>query len=74
MQPALPEKRKRVKVSRFDFDFLDNEEQLLIQHALKISKYDTKVIKQEELPDIPYAPTFYPTEEEFIDAIGYIQK
>jgi histone demethylase JARID1 len=63
-------KRRRIKPARFDFNFLDNEEQRFLQQALKISKMDKE---RKEIP-IPEAPVFYPTEEEFLDCVGYVRK
>jgi hypothetical protein len=63
-------RRRRTKTSRFEFDFLDNEEQRLLQQALKVSKKETKRVEME----IPDALVFYPTAEEFMDPLIYIQK
>lgn len=61
-------KRRRAKTNRFDFDGLDNEEQLMIQQAVKNSQRDQYRCQCE----IPEAPTFRPTVEEFMDPLGYI--
>jgi hypothetical protein len=96
-------KRRRLKTSRYDAEFLDNEERMMLQQvnicilrsagntdtagavvgllltlprcgvcmqALKISKLDTKRVEV----DIPDAPVFYPTVEEFRDPMMYITK
>lgn len=63
-------RRRRTKTSRFEFDFLDNEEQRLLQQALKVSKKETKRVELE----IPDAPVYYPTKDEFMDPLTYIQK
>ena len=79
LSPALPRstlpsvrqsRRQRRRTSRFEFDGLDNEEQKLIQQAIKNSKKDTKRVELE----IPMAPTFYPTVEEFRNPYVYISK
>lgn len=59
-----------MKTTRFDFDFSENEEQRFLQQALKISRIET-CRKEVDLPD---APVFYPTAEEFRDTMGYITK
>eukprot|EP01031_Cornospumella_fuschlensis_P042541 gene42541-51979_t len=63
-------KRKRIPTSRFTDDFIENEEKEMINHAIKVSKIDVK----REVIEVPEAPTFHPTPEEFKDPIGYIQK
>lgn len=65
--PSRPT-RRRLKTSRYEFSFLENEEQRLIQQALKISKKDTKRV----IIDHPEAPVFYPTFEQFQDPIEFI--
>jgi hypothetical protein len=82
--------RRRIKTTRFDFDFLENEEQMYLQQvclvttkfvffsflqvlfaqALKISRKETC---RQDL-EIPLAPVFYPTLEEFKDTLVYINK
>ena len=49
---------------------MDNEEQKLIQQAIKNSKKDTRRVERE----IPMAPTYYPTVEEFRNPYAYISK
>jgi hypothetical protein len=61
-------KRRRHKPSRFDFDDLDNEEQRLIQQAIKNSQIETQRITV----DVPDAPTYHPTVEEFMNPLAYI--
>lgn len=63
-------KRRRVKTARFDTDTLDNNEQKLIQQAMKNSQKETKRV---EIP-VPDAPVFYPTVDEFKDPLSYINK
>lgn len=62
-------KRRRTRTSRFDFDLLDNEEQKLIQQAIRNSQRDKRRVEY----DIPMAPTFYPTVDEFRDPLAYIK-
>jgi len=63
-------KRRRTasRMNRFDFDELGNKEQELLQKALKNSRRETKRVEVE----IPMAPTFHPTVEEFRDPLTYI--
>ena len=63
-------KRRRVKTSRYEIDFLENEEQKHIQQAIKNSLIEKKRV------DIPPsdAPTYYPTVDEFHDVLKYIRK
>ena len=63
-------KRCRKKTSRFEFDELDNEEQRMIQLAVRNSMKETK----RATKTVPEAPTFRPTREEFKDPLQYIQK
>lgn len=63
-------RRRRTRTARFDFDTLDNEEQKLIQQALKNSQKETKRIEVQ----VPEGPAFYPTVDEFKDPLAYINK
>lgn len=63
-------KRRRVKVSRFEEDMLGNDEQRLLQQAIKNSLVDRKRV----IVEVPSAPTYYPTLEEFKDPYQYIHK
>lgn len=64
------EKRKRTRISRFQFDDVDPEEQRMLQQALRNSIKDTKVQDQH----VPDAPVYYPTLEQFKDPLGYIKR
>jgi jmjN domain len=66
-------KRVRTKTSRFEFDSLDNDEQRMIQQAIRNSKKEFKRVEHAELI-IPECPTYYPTIEEFKNPFGYISK
>jgi hypothetical protein len=61
---------RRTKTARFEFDELDNEEQKMIQQAIKNSKRDSKRVERT----VPEAPVFHPTIEEFKDPFAYINK
>ena len=63
-------RRTRRRTSRFEFDGLDNEEQKLLQQAIKNSKKETKRVECT----IPMAPTYYPSAEEWRDPFQYIAK
>jgi hypothetical protein len=63
-------RRVRRKTSRFEFDALDNEEQKLIQQALRNSKRETKRVDVT----VPEAPIYHPTAEEFKRPLDYIMK
>ena len=49
---------------------LENEEQRLLQQAIKNSLVDSERIELK----VPDAPTYYPTLEEFRDTYAYIEK
>ena len=49
---------------------LDNDEQRLLQQAIKNSLVDRKRVDV----DVPEAPTYYPTLEEWTDPYQYIHK
>lgn len=66
-------KRVRTKTSRFEFDSLDNDEQRMIQQAIRNSKKEFKRVEHAELI-IPECPTYYPTIEEFKNPFEYISK
>jgi len=63
-----PKRRRRLKTKTFEFDELDNEEQKMIQQALKNSQMQTARVKF----DVPQAPVYHPTVEEFKNPLGYI--
>lgn len=66
-------KRVRTKTARFEFDSMDNDEQRMIQQAIRNSKKEFKRVEHAELI-IPEAPTYYPTVEEFKNPFEYISK
>jgi hypothetical protein len=61
---------RRQKTARFEFDDLDNEEQRLLQQAIKNSLKETKRVERT----VPEAPTYRPTLEQFRDPYGYIKR
>ena len=61
-------KRRRKATNRFEFDSMENEEQRLVQQAIKNSTIDS--VKREF--EIKEAPVYYPTIEEFRDPLKYI--
>jgi len=63
-----PKRRRRVKTKTFEFDELDNEEQRMIQQALKNSQMQTTRVQV----DVPQAPVYHPTVEEFKNPLKYI--
>ena len=66
-------KRVRTKTSRFEFDSLDNDEQRMVQQAIRNSKKDFERLEHTEL-SIPECPTYYPSVDEFKDPFAYITK
>jgi hypothetical protein len=64
------QKRQRKQVARFDDIYANNEEERLLQQAIKNSLKETARFKSE----IPDAPVFYPTIEEFKNPLAYIKK
>lgn len=65
---SVSNKRRRTKPSRYEVEYLRNEENLMLQQALKVSKLDTKRSNLQ----VPEAPTFHPTIKEFMDPLKYI--
>jgi histone demethylase JARID1 len=68
---APSEKRARRmthKPQAYDFAEMENKEQMLLQKALANSRRDTK----REDVDVPLAPSFYPTVDEFREPLKYI--
>ena len=59
-----------MKRKSFEFDPIDNEEQRLLQQAIENSKKDFRRV----VLDLPTAPVYFPTIEEFRDPIGFIQR
>eukprot|EP01038_Epipyxis_sp_PR26KG_P007815 gene7815-10617_t len=62
--------RRKIKTSRYNFEFMANDEQKYLQQAIKISRKETKRIYKEA----PMGPIFYPTIDEFKDPLKYISK
>lgn len=76
MTEAQERKRSRrrvVKTNHFDFDGLDNEEQRMVQQAIRNSQRDQKRAARDSCI-IPLAPVFHPSPEEFTNPIQYISK
>jgi hypothetical protein len=63
-------KRSRRRVNKFDFDSLDNEEQRMVQQAIRNSQKEVR----RSTCAIPEAPTYYPTLKEFENPIDYISR
>ena len=67
-EEQVSKRRRRLKTKTFDFEDVDNEEQRMIQQALKNSQMQTTRIAV----DVPDAPVYYPTVEEFMNPLKYI--
>eukprot|EP00605_Chrysophyceae_sp_TOSAG23-4_P000250 GSChrysophyteH1.ASY1.ANO1.287.1 assembled CDS len=67
LEEPAPKRRRRQKTNTFDFEEVGNEEKRLIQQAMDNSKRDTK----REALEIPQAPVYYPTVEEFKNPLGW---
>ena len=63
-------KRRRQKSLRLTYEATDNDEQRLIEQAVKNSLKDVARI---DVP-VPEAPVFHPSIEEFKNPIAYIRK
>lgn len=61
-------RRMTHKPQAYDFAEMENKEQMLLQKALANSRRDTK----REDVDVPLAPSFYPTVDEFREPLKYI--
>ena len=61
-------KRARRETQKFDPTMTENRDQLLLQKALENSRKETKRVTVE----VPFAPTFRPTVEEFRCPLKYI--
>jgi hypothetical protein len=69
-QESKRSRRKVTKTTHFDFDSLENDEQRLVQQALRNSQRQVK----RTVCAVPMAPTYYPSVEEFENPMEYINK
>lgn len=73
LSKELSSKRVRKKSISSSFESLDNNEQRMIQQAIRNSKIEFKRIEHAQV-SIPDAPTYHPTVEEFKNPLEYISK